>query len=234
MPELPETARARIAAAHARHLGRSLAEYLSLTARPPALLAREVRIEGLDRVAQARSEGHGIVILTAHFGSWEVAAASMSLALGGLGVIARDLYDIRITRLINRLRSRFKISSYDTADVRGLLRFLKGGGILGVLIDQDSRRVATLPVPFFGHDAATPVGPIRLAERAEASVFMGFIVEEAGGYRLLLEELPDVRTGAEGVLARFNARLESLVRSHPEQWVWMHDRWRSSASVAAT
>jgi len=228
LPELSEPARRRIAARHFRHLGRSAGEYLSLTTRDPGLLSGRVRIEGLDRLERARAAGRGVIVLTAHLGSWEMAAASVSLAIGGMGVVARDLYDPRISRLINRLREHALVRTYDTGDVRGLLRHLKGGGVLGILIDQDSRRVATVPVPYFGVPAATPVGPVRLADRAGAALMMGFIVRHGAGYRLVLEDLPPLPATAEGRLARFNARLESLVRAHPEQWVWLHDRWKST------
>lgn len=232
-PDASAGERRRIIQEHFRHLGRVLAEYLSLTRRDPRVLKAMVRIEGLELLERARAAGRGTVVLTAHLGSWEVAAAAIGLSVPNLAVIARDLYDFRISRLGERLRAHFGVRTIDSADTRGILRHLQQGGVLGVLADQASRRVANIPVGFFGAPVGTPVGPVKLAAHTNSALVMGFIVRTAEGHRLMLEELAWQTNGAppERQLERYNRRLECLVREHPEQWVWLHNRW-NQASLA--
>jgi KDO2-lipid IV(A) lauroyltransferase len=231
-PDLPAGERSRIAAANFRHLGRELGRYLSLTRRDTSVLKSLVRVEGRDLVDKALARGRGVVVLTAHLGSWEIAGAYVGLTYQNFAVVARDLYDTRLNALLNGFRARFNIRVYDTSDARGILRHLKNGGILAVLVDQNSRRVASVPVPFFGLPAPTPVGPVRLVERTGAALMMGFLVRVGEGYRLRLEELGTADGGAaERWLEIFNLRLETLIREHPDQWVWMHDRWAARPSA---
>ncbi len=226
-PDLSTTARQRIVRAHFRHLGRSLGEFLSLTRRDPAQLKAMVRVEGLEHLESARAAGRGAVVLTAHLGSWEVAAAAIGLRVPNLAVVARDLYDPRLSRLSERLRAHFNVRTFDTHDTRSMFRHLKRGGVLGVLVDQASRRVLNVPVGFFGRPVDTPVGPVNLAARAGSALLTGFIMQTGSGYRLILEELAGHANGTPPArqLERYNRRLEHWVREHPEQWVWMHNRW---------
>ena len=234
-PDLSSAERSRIAAANFRHLGRELGQYLSLTRRDPRVLKSLVKAEGMDLLEKARSRGKGVIVLTGHMGSWEIAGAFVALSQPNLAVVARDLYDERLNALLNGFRARFNLKVFDNTDTRGILRHLKYGGILGVLVDQYSRRVASVPIPFFGKPAPTPVGPVRLAERTGAAIMMGFLTRTNGGYRLALEKLEAGNDGvAERWLETFNLRLEAALRENPEQWVWMHDRWavRSPAAGA--
>jgi KDO2-lipid IV(A) lauroyltransferase len=226
---------ARLARRHVRHLGRALGEYLSLTKRDPSVFRARVRVEGIEHVERARAAGRGCVILTAHFGSWELAGAAMGLALSNWAVVGRDLYDPRLSRLLTRWRARFGIRVFEVADARGILRHLKGGGSLGILIDQSSWRVANVLVPWFGHPTPTPSGPVRFAERSGAVLLMGFILREGNRHRVVLERIADRVDGrpAEEYLAAYNARLEALVRERPEQWVWLHDRWKQHGEAGA-
>ncbi|MEK7476690.1 MAG: lysophospholipid acyltransferase family protein [Candidatus Coatesbacteria bacterium] len=234
-PNLAPGEIARLARAHLRHLGRTLGEYLSLTKRDPSVFQARVRVEGLELVERARAAGRGCVILTAHFGSWELAGAAMGLALSDWAVVGRDLYDPRLSRLLARWRARFGIRVFEVADARGVLRHLKGGGSLGILIDQSSWRVANVLVPWFGHPSPTPSGPVRFAERSGSVLMMGFILREGNRHRVLLERIADRVDDrpAEAYLATYNARLEALVRERPEQWVWMHDRWKQHGEAGA-
>ena len=119
-------------------------------------------------------------------------------------------------------------------DARALLRVLRRGEILGLLMDQDTN-VQGVFAPFFGRPAHTPVGPVRLAMRTGAPLVPMALYREGEGYHLVVQPpipLPD--TGdreadlREGV-ARCNRTLEALIRRHPEQWVWMHRRWKTKS-----
>ncbi len=208
------------------HLGFVYGEFLGMTRRAPALLDRLVEVDNFEPVARAVQSGRGAVVLTAHLGSWELAAAAVGARVPRLAVVARELYDPALDRLNKRLRGRFKVNTIDSRDTRGMIRLLRSGGVLGVLADQDSRRVVNARLPFFGADAATPVGPARLAEHAGAVLVTGFIVRDGPRYRLYFEEMAETGS-AEDRMAEYNRRLEDVVRKYPEQWLWLHDRWRS-------
>lgn len=226
---------AALARANFRHLGRTLGEYLSLTKRDPSVLKERVRVEGLEHVERARAAGRGCVVLTAHLGSWELAGAASGLAVQPFAVVGRDLYDPRLSRILTRWRGRFRMRVFEVADARGILRFLKDRGVLGILIDQSSWRVANVLIPWFGIPSPTPSGPVRFAERAHAALLMGFILREGARHRVVLEPIADAVDDrpAEDFLRIYNARLEALVRERPEQWVWLHDRWKQHGEAGA-
>lgn len=230
-PARPDADLDRVARGVFRHLGRTMGEYLSLTARNPAELVARVTVEGFEHLLRARQAGRGAIVLTGHLGSWEVAAAATGVALGGIGVVARDLYDDRLTRMIDGWRSRFSVTVYDTRDARGMIRHLKSGGVLAILADQNSPRVENVPVTWFGHPALSPVGPVALARRTGSAVVIAFTYRDGDRHRVVFEPYALSLNGEPdaGVVAAFNRRLEEYVRPRPEQWVWMHDRWRSAS-----
>ena len=227
-PAIGAGVRRRIARESLARLGRTMCEYLALTRLPVREMRERTTVDGLEHVLRAQAEGRGVIVLTGHVGSWEVSAAAVGLRVEKLAVIARDLYDPAIDRMTKEYRGRFHVATFDTNDARGILRHLKGGGVLGILIDQASRRVANVPVPFFGTPVMTPVGPVRLAEKTGSALVTGFGLRTGNGYRVVLEPLRDrVAEGEapEPILAEYNRRLEAVVRERPEQWVWLHDRW---------
>ena len=122
---------------------------------------------------------------------------------------------------------------YQDAGARPLLRHLRSGGVLGVLVDQDVRRLAGEFVEFFGREAWTPTGPAALAVKTGAAMISVFLVRRGDSYRVVIGErieTPAAGTKAERVrelTRRFTAATEQVVRAHPEQWAWMHRRWRT-------
>jgi KDO2-lipid IV(A) lauroyltransferase len=158
-------------------------------------------------------------------------AAAIALAGFRMNVIARQLYDSRINDFIVESRRRFGVETIGrgtTAAARDILQTLRGGDVLGLLIDQ-SIKAETAPIPFFGMAAPTPIGPARLAARSGAMAIAGFIERQADGIqRIRFEEpIPTSRdTDPIELTARMTAAIEAQIRRVPEQWVWMHDRWR--------
>lgn len=229
-PDSDPTERRRMARAHFEHLGRTLGEFLSLTRRDPERLRGIVSVEGMEHVERPVREGRGVVVLTSHLGSWEIAAATFAQRFPSLAVVARDLYDRRLSRLAARLRAHFGVRTLDTGDARGILRHLKSGGVLGVLVDLSTWRVANARTRFFGGEVAAPVGPIHIAERAGAALVMGFGSWTGRRHRMVVESLADRPDGVPPAecMESFNRRLEHHIRQHPEQWVWLHDRWARS------
>ena len=179
-------------------------------------------------------EGRGIIFLTAHLGNWELLGA-LAVDLGFEGaVIGRRIYYERFNRVIVNLRQRWGIRTiYRDEPPNAMLRTLKDGGFLGILPDQDVSSIDGLHVPFFGRAAYTPVAPSRIAQVTGAPILPMFLIREGDQYRLVIDEVIRVepKGGREETVryytARWTAVIERMIRRFPDQWVWMHDRWRT-------
>jgi KDO2-lipid IV(A) lauroyltransferase len=182
---------------------------------------------------QALAAKKGVVFVSGHVGNWELLARTVSLAGYPCQTIAKETTDPRLTRLIERFRESSKLKSIwrgKDGAAKAMLRALKQGEILGLLIDQDTD-VQSLWVPFFGKPAKTPRAAADLALRTGAKVVLGFCQRREGRYRLSMREVSaeglEGEDGARVLTERLTAGIEEAVRTAPEQWVWMHRRWKS-------
>lgn len=220
--------------AQGHHIGALLGEALWLAhARPEAILERTVFV-GLGYLHQALAQGRGVVLVTGHCGNWEW----MNLALQAAGIpmtaAGRKLPDPRFDSLLTRLRTRFGGEAVSRGSNAGqsLLRALRRGRVVGLLIDQDIAAPGVF-VRFFGHPAWTPTGPAVLALRAQSPLVVGFARRLPKGTMELRFEPPiDPKGDAKNeqdvgqLTAYLSQRIEAHIRSCPEQWVWFHRRWR--------
>jgi len=195
--------------------------------------------EARTTLAQARGEGRGVVFPSAHLGPWERVAAS--LVAGGIPLVtlARESYDPRFSDLYARLRGGHGVGvvwrSSPGAAAR-ILRTLRAGQVLGVPMDLRSR-VPSCGVAFLGHDAATPIGPARIALRAGSPVVVGTAAPRPAGAataaqpwwvtatRIPTDDLGSDDESAFELTARINGELSRRILAMPDAWVWMHDRW---------
>jgi Kdo2-lipid IVA lauroyltransferase/acyltransferase len=228
-PEIPERERRRLGRACFRHHGASLAECLHLLRRDCAAVLAHVEIEGWEEVERAREAGRPVVILTGHCGNWELLAAAINCRGLDMSVMARALDQPGLQAMLAGLRRRFgteTIARGTEGATRLLLGVLRRGGALGMLIDQDTK-VDGVWVPFFGRPAFTPVGAAKIALRQRAAVIPTFI-ERRGDGTHLARFLPalDLPNDPREATAAMTAAIEQQVRRRPEQWVWMHRRWR--------
>jgi KDO2-lipid IV(A) lauroyltransferase len=181
----------------------------------------------------ALAAGRGVVFATGHIGNWELMAVELARLGYPISTVAKESYDPRFTRLIERFRARFDVRAIyrgRPGAATAMLRALKQNRLLGLLIDQDTS-VPSVFVPFFGRPAKTPVGAASLALRADAEVVVGSIRRRAdGSHAIQIErcELPPDETAA---TARLTAALEARIRRRPSQWVWIHERWKSRPDV---
>jgi KDO2-lipid IV(A) lauroyltransferase len=212
----------------------NLAEILHLLARGCDDVARYVEVEGWERVEALRAAGRGVLIVTGHCGNWELLAAAINCRGLGMRVVARALDEPELQELLVALRDRFGSRTIERGRpgaARELLRALREGA-LGMLIDQDTR-VEGVWVPFFGRPAYTPVGAARIALKQDAAVVPSFIERLPDGRHLARFlpplDLPDDETEATALMT---AAIEAQIRRVPEQWVWMHRRWRRQPPVA--
>lgn len=213
-------------------IGRAAFELCAAVRRPEPLLGKVVLPDAdRRRLDDALASGRGVVFVTAHLGSWELLAWSLARAGYPIHTVAAPSYDPRLTRLVRRLRRERGVRSIFRAApgaAARMIRVLRRGHVLGMLIDQ-STRVPSIEVPFFGRPAPTPVGAAALALRFGAEVVAGFLVRAADGrYVARIQRLAVTRRGAEDIAEntlRMTRAIEDAVRGAPDQWVWMHRRW---------
>lgn len=233
LPELSSARRADIAASCFRHFGATFLDALSMRRFDAPDLCRRIDWQGFEHLVAAEDAGRGVIVLSAHFGNWELAANAVAALRGPIAVVGRPVDNPHIDRLVQSVRSRYGNRSLPKRGaVREMFRVLQGGGRLGLLIDQRVRAEEAIDVPFFGRPALTSPVVARLALKTGAPVvpIAGHPLP-GGRYRVVLDPplWPEGRDDAETTFA-FTRRCleagESAIRRHPEQWLWMHDRWR--------
>lgn len=232
-PDWSEEKVRRVVRAVFLHFGKTGARFLRAPALSPEQVLASVKCDGLELIHQALSESKGAILITAHIGNWERMAHYLSLKGIPLSVIARDANDEMSNRIVNRTRRSqgFEVYSRTTA-ARRVLRDLQHNRCVGILPDQNAQEAF---VPFFGRPAGTVLGPAIFHLHTSAPILTTFCTEQPdGSYHVLVSrlDLPD-RTGdreadAVAIMVRINEAIEEVVREYPEQWLWLHDRWRSA------
>jgi KDO2-lipid IV(A) lauroyltransferase len=234
-PEKTDGERRQLAGAVARHFGRSALDAIRIQRLRPEELLAAVDIEGWEHVERAAALGRGVFFLTAHMGSWEVAALVTGLKLeAGLSLINRPLDNPLLEVELDRLRKLYGNHVFGKHNIaREMLRQLKTGGGVGILIDQRVREDQGIEVPFFGHPAWTHPILARVARKTGAPVVPTFALRDAPGrytlrYEapLLAENLTESERDDVPLTTRYMAVLEAAIRDRPEQWLWYHDRWK--------
>lgn len=235
-PELTAADRDALARRCFRHLGRSAFE-LGCVRQMDADIANWVRWPEADRwvLTTALGRGKGVVFVTGHVGNWELLARRVALDGFPSQSIAKETTDPRLTALVEQFRAEGRVRSIwrgQPSAAKQMLRALKAGEILGLVIDQDTK-VQSLFVPFFGELAATPRAAADLVLRTGAAAVVGFCQRQPDGrYGLSMKELPapdsgDREADALALTAAMSAEIEAAIRRAPEQWVWMHQRWKT-------
>ncbi|HKI01717.1 MAG TPA: lysophospholipid acyltransferase family protein [Thermoanaerobaculia bacterium] len=235
-PEMAAAERLRLGRDCFRHHGTTLGECLHLFRRDCGFLESVVEVRGWEEVDRARAADRPILILTGHCGNWELLAATINCRGLGMAVVARPLDEPDQQRLLAGLRERFgtpTIARGSEGAARQLLIALRRGGALGMLIDQDTK-VDGVWVPFFGRPAFTPVGAAKIALRQRTAVIPAFIERLPDGCHVATFhpalDLPNDPTEATALMT---AKIEEQIRRRPEQWVWMHRRWRRQPPAAS-
>ncbi|PON15206.1 hypothetical protein C2W62_25070 [Candidatus Entotheonella serta] len=218
-----------------RYLGRHMVDFAHLrhinAARMQQMFVNWEQVAYLDALA---SGGSGLLVISAHFGSWELLPA-LGLALQApINVIMRPPDHPLIHRLSETYRQRCGYRAIGRRHaLRETLQALHRQEIVGVLMDQSSLRSESVEVEFFGMKTFNPMGPALMALRAKCPVVGVFLVcEEPGRHRVVItDEIPLVRTGnlrrdLEENSRRFNQVIEAQIRQYPEQWFWLHRRWK--------
>lgn len=221
-----------------QHLGMMLVEACTFYFRPPAVLLSRVDVEGVDHLKAAAAQARGILLLTAHFGNWELLAAAHAHTGYPLSVIVRPLDSPLLDRVVTRLRKRSGVEVIPKRRaLRGVREALRRGWMVGILLDQNASRREGVFVPFFGDPASTSKSLALLALWSGASVVPVFIQRDARGrHRVTIE--PPIPPPASGDRERdilayttvFARVVEDRIRQAPAQWFWMHRRWKTRPS----
>ena len=235
-PQMKPAVRTRILRESLRNLGWQLAEFARMSRYSRAEAQEYIRYEGLQNFLQARERGRGVFVLTAHLGAWELSSFFHSLMGYPMALVIRRLDHQRVDALVNGIRTLHGNRVLHKNDfARGLLKAMHQGETVGILMDTNMTPPQGVFVPFFGVEACTASGLARVALRSGAAVLPGFLLWEPAEGRYVLhfgQELELVRTGdseadATANTALFTRTLESYIRRYPEQWLWVHRRWKT-------
>lgn len=237
-PEWSEAERERVRVASFENLGRGLVELAWLGRREPGVLAARVSIEGAHHVAAARerANGGGAIVLTAHFGSWEFFAAAMAAHGFPLTIVQRVRDDASLHAVLQERRAEAGAAYLARGSAAfAALRALRRGDLLALPFDQNAHASQGVFVPFFGRLAATHTAPVRLAMLSGAPVIPAFLHRERANpmrHRARFLAPLELAPGSDDEAVLENTRrmtraIEDEVRRAPEQWAWVHRRWRT-------
>jgi KDO2-lipid IV(A) lauroyltransferase len=236
MPELPLKTRKRILRRVYVHLGWQLVEFCRMTHYTPENTRDWIRTEGLEHYLGAQARGKGVLVLTGHLGAWELSSFYHSLMGHPMGMVIRRLDNRKLDAYVNRIRclqGNYVLPKDDFG--RGLLTAMHEGGTVGILMDTNMTPPQGIFVNYFGLPACTAGGIARLAMHTGAAVLPAFTIwdEALGKYRIRFEPaIPTVCTGDDDADAvantqNYTAAIEQAVRAHPDQWLWVHRRWKT-------
>lgn len=230
----PERTR-RLARRAFEHLGILSAEFLQM----PRLIARGTlertcRFEGIEHLEAAKGRGRGVIIVTGHLGNFEIAALAVAAAGYDLRSVSRPIENPWVETYVQRLRgvTGQRILPKRQA-MRGMVQCLREGGFLVLMMDQDQRKEGIF-VPFFGREASTVRSPAVLSIKFGAPIVPMFTWRTGSGRHVVIATEPveppegtDREDAVRDLTARITARLEEAIRAHPDQWLWMHQRWKT-------
>lgn len=184
----------------------------------------------------AREEKRGLIVLTGHIGNWELFALAYSIFFEPSNLLSRKMDNPLIDEMVLKMRSSFGNRQIDKVNSAGpILRILRDGGSVGILADVNSHPKEGVFASFFGIPACTTAGVAMLALRANALIVPMFAVwnEEKGRYAMINEKIiepadtGDRKADIEKTTAEFTAAIERVVRAYPDQWIWIHRRWKT-------
>jgi KDO2-lipid IV(A) lauroyltransferase len=235
-PELDDAQRTRILQGSFQNLARLLVEFAHFPELNQRNISRVVIHEGLENYLEALRRGRGVIFMTAHFGAWELSSFAHALYGFPLKFIVRPLDN----RLVENLISKYRTLSGNTpierrSAARDTLKALRRNEAVGILFDQNTTRSEGVFADFFGVPAATTPSIALFALRTGAAVVPGFLIwdDVLGKHRLRLDppvELIDTGNLDRDVIENtrlFNRILENYIRRYPDQWLWIHRRWKT-------
>lgn len=228
-PEKTDTERRAIAKGVFEHFGRTACDFARTDSRDLEEVIASVEIDGFENVQGMFPMGEPMILLTGHFGNWERMAQYTAMIGYPLSVVVRDANDGQLNEMVINMRRAAGLEIIPRGNAaRQILTNLKKNRIIAMLPDQNSDESF---LPFFGKPCGTVLGPGVLAKRAKASVYFVFSYRAGPGkfHFRLVDHIRGEDMGQytpEQIMMKFNAALEVIVREFPDQYLWMHDRWK--------
>ena len=235
-PEKTAAERSQILRKLYRNLGWLLAEFCQMARYSPEQAQGFIRYEGLEHYLAARDQGKGVLILTGHLGAWELSSFYHSLMGYPMSIVIRRLDNPLVDNLVNQIRCLHGNQVLHKDDfARGLLGAMRRGETVGILMDTNMTPPQGAFVDFFGHAACTGSGLARVALKTGAKVLPGFLLWDEATQQYVLRfgaalDLPvsdDAEADALAHTAFFTRVIEDYVRQYPDQWLWVHRRWKT-------
>jgi Kdo2-lipid IVA lauroyltransferase/acyltransferase len=236
LPELPSKTKKRILRRVYIHLGWQLVEFCRMTRYTRENTRDWLRTEGLEHYLAAQARGKGVLVITAHLGAWELSSFYHSLMGHPMGMVIRRLDNRRLDAYVNRIRclhGNYVLHKDDFG--RGLLTAMHEGGTVGILMDTNMTPPQGAFVSFFGIEACTATGLAHVARKTGAAVLPGFMLWEEAEKCYVLHfgppiEIPQTESASDDILngtQLCNDAIESWIRRYPDQWLWIHRRWKT-------
>ncbi|HMF02271.1 MAG TPA: lysophospholipid acyltransferase family protein [Terriglobia bacterium] len=235
-PELSQKAREGILRGSFENLGRLLVEFTHMPELNKGNICRFVVHDGLENYLEGLRRGRGVIFMTAHFGAWELSSFAHAVYGYPLRFVVRPIDNPRVERLISTYRTRSgNIPIERRSASRDILKALRQNEAVGILFDQNTTRSEGVFAEFFGIPAATTPALALFALRTGAAVVPGFLIWDASLRKHRLRLDPPVQLIETGNLEHdvlentkvFNKILESYIRAYPDQWLWIHRRWKT-------
>jgi len=235
-PDWTDAQRKRAIRGMVRQIGWMAGEFSQFPKYTRARIEEIVVVEGFENFDAARRRGKGVLFLTGHMSAWELAPFAQALYGYPLHFLVRPIANRRVDALINGYRCRSGNQPIEkNRAARAMLKILADGGTVGVLADHNTDIEESVFVDFFGVSASTTSGLARIALRTDAAVVPGFLFWDQARRKYCLQFQPIVelaRTADEEAdvvenTARFTRVIEDFVRAHPDQWLWVHRRWKT-------
>ena len=232
MPELDDKDRQRVARGSFQTLGMGLCDFIAAQRFDAVELCRRWEIEGLEHLERLEQSENGAIVLTGHYGSWEIASYALALYHRPPHVVVRPPDNPFLARRVDEMRGRFGAESiYKRGAVAGMLAELRAGNTVGIVLDQRVPPPHGLVLPFFSRPARTSTTTATLSLRtgAPAMPMFAYPVERDRWRVELLEPIEPTGKGRDAIAAltqRYLDVVEQYIRQRPERWLWMHRRWR--------
>jgi len=235
-PEKTEEERQEIVCGCFRSLGRQLGVFSKFAKSPIESLYEVFQITGLEHYEKLKAENKGVVFFTAHLGGWELLPLCSSLRGNPLNVVVRRIDNPRVERIVDKIRTRWGNQTLDKLSAgRQMIKALRSGEALGLLTDLNVVGEEAIYVDFFGVPAATNFMVAKLALRTKAPIMPMFAPWDDKRRKFDLQVSPPVTvelTGDEeadvlNLTAKLSRITEDRIRSYPDQWLWIHKRWKT-------
>lgn len=213
---------------------RSIARLLLALARFPAIncsnISHWIAYEGLENYMDAKRSGRGVLVATAHLGNWELSAFAHALMMEPMHVMVRPLDNPLIDQFVERRRTQSgNHLIYKQDGARAVLKALKNNDAVGILADQNTMAAEGVFITFFGKLASAGSAFVKLAYRSQAAVIPGFAIWDECKKRYVLRFYPRVEMSgdAQTDTQRIHSIFEEIIRQYPDQWMWIHRRWKT-------